>query len=323
MRRAPALITIVLLGGIIACAALLVFAELSLQRLETSNNAALATLELRNALESARFGVRLMLASAMVLMLAAWLLAQRDIKRRTSVLEMESEARQGLERQVAERTQELFRLSAHLQQVLEEERSALSRALHDELGGILISAKLDIAGVRDKLKPTDPAAARLERAVAVLDQGVELKRRLVEELRPTLLDNLGLAAALEWLVFDTCKRAQINYDVRVPEDERYPDALSIALFRITQEALANAIRYSQAKQIVVELTRRGDQVALAITDDGIGIPEGAETHPSSLGISGMRHRVKALGGSFTIRRRPTGGTAIEVTLNLATGPDES
>ena len=243
--------------------------------------------------------------------------AKRDIKRQRLAKDRTLESGQVLEQWVVGRTQELFELSSHLQQAREEERSALARNLHDELGGILVSARLDIAGVRDRLDPTDPAAARLERAVAVLDQGVEFKRRLVEALRPSLLDNLGLAAALEWLVSDMCKHAQISYEVQVPEEARYPEDQSIALFRIAQEALANAIQHSQAKQIAVELVHRDGQLVLAITDDGLGIPEGAVTDPLSHGISGMRHRVEALGGRFSIRRRSTRGTAIEAALKLA------
>lgn len=323
MRSPPSPITVALIVGLFISAGVLVFAEVSLQRLETTNDAARTTLEIEGALEAARFAVRLTVASTIALMLGAWLLAQHHIKRRTLAPARELEPGQDFEHRVAERTQELFQLSSHLQQAREEERATLSRDLHDELGGILVSARLDITGVRDKLNPADPAAARLARAVAVLDQGVDFKRRLVEALRPTLLDNLGLAAALEWLVSETCKRAQISYEVQVPEEEPYPDDVSIALFRIAQEALANAIQYSQAKQIIVELSRRGGQLALAIRDDGIGIPEGAGTHPLSHGISGMRHRVSVLGGSFLIRRRPTGGTAIEVILNLAAAPGES
>jgi signal transduction histidine kinase len=177
---------------------------------------------------------------------------------------------------------------------------------------------MDVAWVEERMKKKDSEiAAKLERALQALDDGVQIKRRIIEELRPTLLDNLGLAAALDWQVHEICDRAGISATIATPEDDSMIEPqISIALYRILQEALTNIVKYAQASKVNVDLGVTSDTVTLLIEDDGIGIPEDAQNNLLSHGIAGMRQRVRALHGEFAIARRPEGGTVIEVNVPI-------
>jgi signal transduction histidine kinase len=269
-------------------------------------------------IELARLGMQLMTAFTVVLLLVVWLLARRDAQQREEGRLSAVDANRRLEALVDERTAELSELSNYLQLVREEEKSKLARDLHDELGGILVSAKMDVASVETRIRTHDPASAeKLARAQTALDDGVRIKRRIIEELRPTLLDNLGLSAALDWQVREVCDRGCLACTiVTPPDDAAIPPQVSIALYRILQEALTNIVKYARARHVDVELALTGDSVTLIIEDDGVGIPAGAQSNLLSHGIAGMRHRVRALHGEFSIGRRPEGGTRIEVNAPL-------
>jgi signal transduction histidine kinase len=264
----------------------------------------------------ARAGMQIMTAFTVVLLLIVWLLASRDTRQRERHRRAAQDDKQRLEAIVEERTAALSELSNHLQVVREEEKSKLARDIHDELGGILVSAKMDVAWVEKRLRERDPeAAAKLDRTLQTLDAGVETKRRIIEELRPTLLDNLGLPAALDWQVHEICDRAGIKCTLSMPpEDAVIDSSVAIALYRIVQEALTNVVKYAHAKNVSVDLTVTSDGLTLLIEDDGVGIPEDAQINRLSHGIAGMRQRVRALHGEFAIGRRPEGGTLIEVNI---------
>jgi len=266
----------------------------------------------------ARIGMQLMTAFTVALLLVVLVLARRDVKRREERAREALEQQKRLESIVADRTAELAELSNHLQTVSDEERAKLARDIHDELGAILISAKMDAAWVHDRLKDRAPDDAdRLARAMATLDDGVNAKRRIVEELRPTLLDNLGLGAAIEWQANEACARAGLASEVHVPkEDEPLPPAAAITLFRIAQEALTNVIRHAEAKRVTIDLARSREEITLRIADDGVGIAEAESRSRLSHGISGMRHRARALGGTFAVGGQPGAGTVVEVTVPL-------
>ncbi len=212
----------------------------------------------------ARIGMQVMTAFTVVLLLIVWLLAGRDTKRREERRRSAQEDKQRLEAVVEERTAALSELSNHLQVVREEEKSKLARDIHDELGGILVSAKMDVAWVEQRLRARDPeAAAKLDRTLQTLDDGVQTKRRIIEELRPTLLDNLGLPAALDWQVKEICNRGSLRCTMAMPDDDVViePDA-AIALYRIVQEALTNIVKYASAKNVRVALERVARQSAI-------------------------------------------------------------
>lgn len=272
-------------------------------------------------IEFGRVGMLTMTAFTIALLFVVMSLARRDIAAREAKRRMLVEEQHRLEREVAARTAELSELSTYLQAVREEEKSRLARDIHDELGGILVGAKMDVAWASQRCKLALPeAASKLERALTILDEGVEMKRRIIEELRPTLLDNLGLAPALDWQVRQTCERAGLECDLNLGEPS-LPSDVSIALYRIVQEALTNIVKYANARHVRVELLRGEDGVSLIVQDDGRGLPAGAATDRLSHGIIGMRQRVRAFNGEFRISGRAGQGTTIEVFIPLAA--DES
>jgi signal transduction histidine kinase len=151
-----------------------------------------------------------------------------------------------------------------------------------------------------------------------MDQGLALKRRVIENLRPTLLDNVGLVAALAWLVDETVRRAGIVCNERYPENlpELSPDA-RIAVFRAIQESLVNIVKHAKAKSVLVTVDVEGDQLSVVVRDDGVGIDEGRIATPRSHGLLGMRHRIESLHGRMTIRSLGPGvGTECRFTLPL-------
>jgi signal transduction histidine kinase len=270
-------------------------------------------------IDFARFAVQWLTACTVALLLVVWLLARREVRQQDERRRLSTTQSERLEREVRERTGELAELSTYLQTVREEEKSRLSRDIHDELGGILVSAKMDVSTVAEALGNRDPSLARkLARVLQTLDDGVSLKRRIIEELRPTLLDNLGLAAAIDWQVHEVCDRAGLKYDLNLAEDASdVPPRVGIALFRIVQEALTNVVKYAGARAISIDLIRDDEGVSLIIADDGVGLPESASRDRLSHGIAGMRQRVRALAGEFMIHGEAHRGTQIEVRIPLS------
>ena len=216
--------------------------------------------------------------------------------------------KQQLEREVDERTRELVELSTHLQSVAEQEKASLARELHDELGGLLVGALMDISWADQHLAVTEvDMKLRLSRIHQNLASSIDLKRRIIEELRPTLLDNVGFLAALRWQMKETCAREGITCHDYFPEEEpKLNSDAAISLFRIAQEAFANLIKHSGAKTMDVTLDIDDDMLVFRITDDGKGVT--SANSPGGVHVlASMRHRVRALGGTFDISGSPSGG----------------
>jgi signal transduction histidine kinase len=216
--------------------------------------------------------------------------------------------KQRLENEVAERTRELAELSTHLQSVSEREKADLARELHDELGGLLVGARMDISWAEQHLDPGDAdLKQRLNRVQQNLAAGIDLKRRIIEELRPTLLDNVGFIAALRWQLKETCVRAGLKCNEYFPDEEPKLSAdAAIALFRIAQESFASIIKLSAAKTVDVTLDIDDDTVVFRITDDGRGISDPSSDIDAHV-LASMRHRVRALGGTFEVSGSAAGG----------------
>jgi len=265
-----------------------------------------------------RVGMLTMTAFTIALLFVVLALARREISSREAKRRTLIEEQRRLEQEVTARTEELSELSTYLQSVREEEKSRLARDIHDELGGILVGAKMDVAWAAQRCKTALPEVAeKLNRAITVLDEGVEMKRRIIEELRPTLLDNLGISSALDWQVRQSCERAGLQCELNLAELELPSDA-SIAIYRIVQEAMTNIVKYAAARTVDVELLGDAEGVSLIVHDDGAGLPAGVESNRLSHGIIGMRQRVRALNGTFKISSRPGSGTTIEVFIPLPT-----
>jgi signal transduction histidine kinase len=203
--------------------------------------------------------------------------------------------------------------------VAEEEKAKLARDLHDELGARLTAMKFDIAYVAANLKDSTPSLAeRLQRAIDTLRCTFHLKQRLVEDLWPTLLDHLGLAAAVRAHCNEFTLRTGIPCSVDIAEDLNIAPGWSIALYRVVQESLTNVTKYAHASNMTVVLKREREGLRLQVSDDGIGIPVDATNKSGSYGVVGMRERICQLGGKFAISRRSMeGGTVVEAFIPLA------
>ncbi|MDB6045100.1 MAG: periplasmic sensor signal transduction Histidine Kinase [Gammaproteobacteria bacterium] len=223
-----------------------------------------------------------------------------------------------LDRLVESRTLELSALSNHLQSLAEKEKSALARTLHDELGGLLTAAKMDLSWLQSRVD-TPAHQERLAQLGSVLDEAMSLKRRVVEDLRPSLLDHFGLATALRAYVDSACAKAGLQADISVPEDSRaIPKEIAIALFRIVQEGLNNIIRHAGAQRVRLELTSDDTNYAFTLSDDGSGFDQKDHADPWPHGIMGMQQRVRALGGRFLLESDSGTGTTLSVSVPAGT-----
>ena len=255
----------------------------------------------------------------MLLVFAASRLVWLDMRRRTALTAELRDQKLQLERQVEDRTRELVELSTHLQNVAEREKASLARELHDELGGLLVAARMDLSWLQQRLPTTDPnIEQRFKRIHESLSAGVDLKRRVVEELRPTLLDNMGLFTALRWQFKETCRRAGLKCTESIPDSEPKfnPDA-AIGVFRIAQEALTNILKHAEAKSADLVIGIESGVFLLRVSDDGKGIPSNRLQTITSHGLASMRHRITALGGSWEVRSPGSGGTIVTAQIPLS------
>jgi signal transduction histidine kinase len=254
---------------------------------------------------------------SLVLVILVGALLGRDMRRRVQENQDLDERNRQLDRTVQQRTAMLFHLSSSLQKVSEREKAALARELHDELGGLLVATKIDVSWLKKRVDDGSEASKlRWERVLRCMDEGLSLKRRIIESLRPTLLDNVGLVAALRWLVDETLRRASIACDEHYPEElpELSPDA-RIAVFRAVQECLMNITKHSRAKSVLLAVTADDGQLSVVVRDDGVGIDEGRIETPQSHGLLGIRHRIESLAGRLTIRSLgPNVGTECRFTI---------
>ena len=239
--------------------------------------------------------------------------------REQALLERERDRLEGL---VKERTATLSELASHLQQVREEERGHLARELHDELGALLTAAKLDVARLKSKIDASVPEVGeRLKHLTDTLNSGIALKRRIIEDLRPSSLSNLGLTAAIEILTREYAERAGIEVETSL-ETVELPDTAQLTVYRMVQEALTNIGKYAKAKKVLVSVHSYPTHVAVQVRDDGLGF-DPASVRPTSHGLSGMRHRVEAAGGRLSITSRPGSGTLVSAVLPLQRRAAES
>jgi signal transduction histidine kinase len=252
-----------------------------------------------------------------LILLVLGLLATRDIRRRNSFAT-------SLATEIDSRTSELRDLSLHMSRVAETEKHALARELHDELGGLLVAMRMDVSQLRKKLGPASDEGlnARWERIEQALAQGLELKRRVIEDLRPTLLDNMGLFTALRWLATQSSEQAQLKLTMTgLDEDIELPPETAIAVFRTAQEAMSNILKHAGATHLEVK-AEVGRRVTLEISDDGRGIPTGAESRTGSHGLRQMRFRMEAVsGGNLFVRPRLPRGSTILISVPFDP-PDE-
>jgi signal transduction histidine kinase len=221
--------------------------------------------------------------------------------------------RDRLEALVRDRTAKLAKLATHLQEVREDERGHLARELHDELGALLTAAKLDVARIKSRLGNGLPEAnERLEHLVSTLNSGIALKRRIVEDLRPSSLSHLGLVASLEILTREFADRSGIEIKTALASVELGGSA-QLTVYRLVQESLTNMSKYAKATHADITLRNNDDHVIIEVSDDGQGF-DTDKVAATSHGLAGMRHRVEAAGGQLFIESSPGKGTHIRANL---------
>lgn len=256
---------------------------------------------------------RLGMATIIALNIALLILVLRWLKQ---YWQRGEERAQELDRLVSERTEQLARLSAYLQEVSENEKTHLGRELHDELGAILTATRMDLLWVRARLAPDQgELLEKLKRAMNNLDQGISVKRRIIEDLRPSILSSFGLMTAARSIAEQTAERAgwQLELDLP-PTDPDLDEDIEIAMFRILQEALNNASKYACATRVRVSLhCVEGESCRLEIEDNGIGF-DSSRVHRQGHGLVGMRQRLEPRGGSLTIHSAPGKGTLVRAIL---------
>lgn len=243
------------------------------------------------------------------------------VRERTEALEKEIAQHTETEARLQESNRRLRRLAGYLQQVREEERQRIARELHDELGQALTALKMDLTWLGKRLRAgqTDAAAAAedLSGACALVDQAIENVRSIATELRPDVLDKLGLVEGMRWQAAEFQRRTGIRCEADFQCDVvGLGQTRQLALYRILQEALTNVAKHSGASAVACRLRLEDGAMRLTVRDDGRGITEEEAAGPRSLGLLGMRERAHQLGGTLRVIGHAEGGTTVEVVLPL-------
>ncbi len=221
--------------------------------------------------------------------------------------------RDRLEAEVQARTAQLIELAQHLQTAREDERNRLARELHDELGALLTAAKLDAARLKARLGAMSPEVAeRLLHLNKLLNDGIALKRQIIENLRPSSLSNLGLVAALEIVTSEFATASGLRVHARLDAAQLSPSG-DLTAYRLVQEALTNIAKYAKATEVWVDLSHHDGTATISVRDNGCGFDTETPRHATH-GLLGMRYRVEAEGGQMKLTSLSGHGTCIEARL---------
>jgi PAS domain S-box-containing protein len=225
--------------------------------------------------------------------------------------------RKHAEEELRSSRERLRSLSAHLHTVREQERTSIAREIHDELGQILTALKMDISWLGTKYKDDELIFEKTKSMIKLIDSSIRTVKRISSDLRPVVLDDLGLLAAIEWQAEEFQKRTGIECEVHFePEDIILDRAVSTTVFRIFQEAMTNVIRHAEATKVKVRVEEKDGQIVLGVEDNGKGITEEQKNDPQSFGLIGIRERVHFFGGEARIRGDRGEGTTLTITIPL-------
>lgn len=225
-------------------------------------------------------------------------------------------ARKQAQDEIIQKGEELRMLSDHLQKIREEERTNMAREIHDELGQQLTVMKMDVSWLHNKLsKAEEPVKKRTDELKDILDETVTTVRRIASELRPSILDDMGLGAAIEWHLKEFEKKSGMKTEFEnIEKEPQLPEIVKSNLFRIVQESLTNVNRYAKAKKVIVSLRQNSGQLFLTVKDDGIGFDIEKAIAKQTFGILGMKERSFMMGGTFEISSISGKGTTVKVQV---------
>lgn len=234
------------------------------------------------------------------------------------ILSVDISERKKAQEVMEETSEQLRQLTAHLLNVREEERKRIGREIHDELGQQLTAIKMDVAWIDKKTAPENEAfKTKLKNVITLLDGGNQSIRRILNELRPVILDDYGLLEALKWQGQQFTKNTGIPITFKTTETQiKIAEEVATCVFRVFQEALTNITRYAKAGKVVISLDIDEDNVLLNIEDDGKGFDPELTKTKKSFGILGMKERVASLNGNFELFTAPGSGTKIKISLPL-------
>jgi len=199
--------------------------------------------------------------------------------------------------------------------VREDERVAISRELHDDLGQALTAVKIDLGTIR-QITHDKEVALRVKKVSDLVSETIKTVQRLTSQLRPQIIDDLGLVSAIEWYTSEFEERSHIRISLNLTPDLDVEPDTSMIIFRIMQEALTNVARHSNANRVEIELLQRGNDLCFSMYDNGIGITESQLTSRKSFGIISMKERAGSLGGTFEISGVEEGGTVIKLNFPI-------
>jgi PAS domain S-box-containing protein len=220
-------------------------------------------------------------------------------------------------RDVTERVRaqsELAAFAAESAGVREQEKSRIARELHDELAQSLTALKMDTIWLRDRLAGQPEAQAKLVQMLAMLDASVAATRRIAADLRPLVLDDLGLVPAIEWLAQNFTQRTGVPCHLDADEAIELDEPYATGVFRILQESLANVAKHAQATEVKVKVEREGDALVLSVRDNGVGFRTTDPRRPQSLGLVGLRERAQLMRGELRVASTPGQGTRIDARI---------
>lgn len=222
-------------------------------------------------------------------------------------------------RDISERVRaqaELAAFAAEASGVREQEKARIARELHDELAQSLTALKMDTIWLRDHTSDNAEAQAKVEQMLAMLDSAVAATRRIAADLRPLVLDDLGLVSAIEWLAQNFTQRSGVPCELDLDESLDLPEPWATGVFRIVQESLQNVAKHARASQVRVRLARDGGFMQVTVVDDGVGFQTSDPRKPQSLGLVGLRERAQLLRGQVQVTSAPGAGTRVEARIPL-------
>lgn len=222
-----------------------------------------------------------------------------------------------LEKRVKERTQEIRHFTEYLHLAQEEERTRISREIHDDLGQQLIGVKMGLVYFKKKYADKEELSVRLNKMIEDVEGAILSMRKIIAQLRPGILDTLGLIPSISWLAKEFEEKTGIKCELKLLSAEReYEKKFSTCFFRICQEALNNAAKHSNATQINITLREEGNKLILSVRDNGRGMSVGQITHPFSFGIIGMRERASLINGEIEITSEENKGTTVQLKADI-------